>query len=78
MYQEQYYNVAIVGDGGVGKTAFVNGVKNLSFPKQYNPTVGIQVHSIESHDEKLINFWDYAGQEKYNLLKRKQYFLIKA
>lgn len=61
------FNVAIVGDGGVGKTAFVRGVKMQSFPRQYHPTYGIEVHQFVSANEKLINFWDYAGQEKYSL-----------
>lgn len=68
MSKQYYYNVAIVGDGGVGKTAFVRGAMGMAFPRQYHPTTGVKFHQIQSPEETIINFWDYAGQEKYNLI----------
>lgn len=62
------YNIGILGDGGVGKTAFIRSLKHNSFEPRYMCTVGMEAHPL--HQEVVI--WDFAGQEKYGPLNTKK------
>ena len=62
------YKCVIVGDTGIGKTAFV--IKHITgeFIQIYEPTLGVEVHPHvfnTSHGLFRFNIWDTAGQEKY-------------
>lgn len=62
------YKVVLMGDGGVGKTTFVNRHLTGKFEKMYVPTQGAQVHKLTFHTNvgKIdFNVWDTAGQEKF-------------
>lgn len=56
--------VFLLGDGGAGKSALVSSLRVGSFPQQYIPTMGAEIHplDIEGHSFRLF---DFAGQEKY-------------
>jgi GTP-binding nuclear protein Ran len=63
--------VIIVGDGGVGKTVFVNRHRTGEFTKNYVATMGVDVNPLLfSTTEGLVvlNIWDCAGQEKFSHL----------
>lgn len=65
--------VIIVGDGGVGKTTFVNRHRTGEFTKNYNATMGVDVSSLHFATSKGsvdMNIWDCAGQEKFSGLER--------
>lgn len=55
------YNIAILGDAGVGKTAFIRNLKCNSFEPKYNPTVGYKFHTLNA----TANLVDFDGQEKF-------------
>jgi len=65
------YKVVLIGDSGVGKTAFVNSHLTGEFTKKYVPALGVEV---EVHPAKfnttegpvIFNIWDYTGQEKFS------------
>jgi GTP-binding nuclear protein Ran len=62
------YKVVLMGDGGVGKTTFVNRHLTGKFEKMYVPTHGAQIHKITFYTNvgKIdFNVWDTAGQEKF-------------
>lgn len=62
------YKVLLVGDGGVGKTSYVNRICKGSFEKKYIPTMGVEVNPLAlntTHGQITFNFWDTAGQEKF-------------
>ena len=62
------YKVVLIGDGGVGKTTFINRHLTGHFEKMYVPTQGAQVHRLRFYTNYgLITFhvWDTAGQEKF-------------
>ena len=63
------YKVILVGDGGVGKTTFLNRAMNNAFDAKYIPTLGVEVHPIRigGHEQThaVFNVWDCAGQEKF-------------
>ncbi len=68
----QSFKLVFVGDGGVGKTTFL--IRHLTgeFTKQYNATLGVDVHSLDfytNHGPVRFNVWDMAGQEKLSGLK---------
>jgi GTP-binding nuclear protein Ran len=59
--------VCILGDGGVGKTEYIRRLKNGTFIRKYNPTMGVEVTRLRltGFDDIEFNIWDCAGQEKY-------------
>ena len=60
--------VAIIGDGGCGKTTFVTYLKTKYFEKKYVPTIGVDVVPYLVPDTNIaLNFWDTAGQDKFAL-----------
>ena len=53
--------VIVSGDGGVGKTSFVQAIaNNAPFSEAYVPTLGVSVSQLG-----LLDIWDLAGEEKY-------------
>jgi GTP-binding nuclear protein Ran len=60
--------VVLVGDGGVGKSAYVKKLFTGDFHKTYFATLGVEVYPIKCN-EKKFTFWDTAGQDKFGGLK---------
>eukprot|EP01132_Coremiostelium_polycephalum_P003632 gene3632-4523_t len=64
--------LVLVGDGGVGKTTFVQRHNTGAFESRYIPTLGVQVHQLPFYTNVgkiLFNVWDTAGQEKFGGLR---------
>lgn len=63
------FKIVVVGDGGVGKTAFIHRHLTGNFVKIYDPTMGVEVHPLIFHlkDKRVVtlNIWDCAGLDKY-------------
>jgi GTP-binding nuclear protein Ran len=62
------FNISFLGEGGVGKTAWIYKMKTEIFDKKYVATVGHEVHPYAvntNHGQILLSFFDYAGQEMY-------------
>lgn len=65
--EERTLNICLLGDGGVGKTTWINQVMNNTFEQKYVATLGVTCHSVAlDTDAGIINFniWDCSGQEK--------------
>ena len=72
------FKIALVGDGGVGKTVFTRRWDTGGFEKKYVATLGVEVHPIEFHTNcgvVIFNVWDTAGQEKFGGLRDGYYIL---
>ena len=76
----QSFKVCLIGDGNVGKTAFIRKLKvYLSWPAQsqifqtsYDSTTGVEVHQLKfetNYGLIALNVWDCAGQERYSGLR---------
>ena len=66
------YKLILVGNGGVGKTAYIKRIRTGEFEEKYFTTIGAEVHpiSFETNYGKLIfNVWDCSGQEQFSVLK---------
>jgi len=61
MEEIEQYNILIVGDGGVGKTTFINKLNKKSSSERYIPTYGVKQYKF-----KEFNIIDTSGQEKYS------------
>lgn len=62
------YKIAMVGNGGVGKSTYIQRLKGVEFDPRYQPTIGVEVHPIRLHTNKAVvtfNMWDTASQEKF-------------
>eukprot|EP01120_Amphizonella_sp_Union-15-10_P000629 TRINITY_DN1066_c0_g1_i5.p1 TRINITY_DN1066_c0_g1~~TRINITY_DN1066_c0_g1_i5.p1 ORF type:complete len:215 (-),score=38.33 TRINITY_DN1066_c0_g1_i5:131-775(-) len=66
------WKLLLVGDGGTGKTTFVKRHRTGEFEKNYNATMGVDVHPLTFHTSRgqiCFNVWDTAGQEKFGGLR---------
>jgi len=70
------YKVVIIGEGGVGKTAFVKRLLGKEFEKKYIPTSGGEKSSLNvltNYGLFSFSIWDIAGQEKLGGLREGYY-----
>lgn len=75
------FKVVLCGDGGVGKTTFVNRHISGEFEKKYVATLGVEVHPLTFHTNRgpiCFNVWDTAGQEKFGGLRDGYYIQAQA
>ena len=66
------FKCILVGDGGVGKTAYVKKLQTNEFEKRYVATLGVSVRTLDFQTDcgKIeFNMWDCAGQEKFGGLR---------
>lgn len=67
------FKIALVGDGEVGKTAWVSRLLTGRYENGYAPTPGVDVHPLlyTCTDGTHISFsiWDCAGVERYGGLR---------
>ncbi|OQS53768.1 GSP1 [Ecytonucleospora hepatopenaei] len=63
------FKICLIGEGGVGKTTFINKVLNGVFERKYIATQGAVTKDIVLclGNNSYVNYevWDTAGQEKY-------------
>jgi len=63
--------LAVLGEGGVGKTSLVNLYSGKAFPTIYIPTIGSNIARKEyklENEHIRINIWDIGGQRSFNPL----------
>jgi len=63
------FKLLVVGDAGVGKTAFINRHRTGEFEKRYIATQGVEVNPLPfntSVGQIVFNVWDTAGQERFS------------
>lgn len=66
------FKLILVGDGGVGKTAFVKRHLTGEFEMKYVATLGTEVHPLLFHTNRgpiKFNVWDTSGEEKVGGLR---------
>jgi len=66
------FKIAVVGDGGVGKTSLIKRYTKGSFESDYIKTIGAQFSKYEKQiggDQIRLIFWDIAGQNELNFLR---------
>lgn len=64
-----YFKIVVLGDGGVGKTVFVQKHRKGEFELKYIATMGAEVSPIHfqtSQGEVRLNMWDCAGQPRFS------------
>ncbi|XP_062283497.1 ras-related protein Rab-7L1-like [Scomber scombrus] len=75
--EEHLMKILIVGDGNVGKSAFVNRYVNGQFNKTYKMTVGVdfsvKVLKWSEKEQVRLQLWDIAGQERFISMTRIYY-----
>ena len=62
------YKVALIGDGGVGKTPLVKRWITGKFEHRTISTLGVDVHPVDYKNTRF-NVWDCAGLEKFGGLR---------
>ena len=70
------FKVALIGDGGVGKSCWVQRYLSPGFQKKYIATMGVEVTSLNlmtNYGLVKFNIWDCAGQEKLGGLREGYY-----
>ncbi|XP_053172884.1 ras-related protein Rab-7L1-like [Scomber japonicus] len=75
--EEHLMKILIIGDGEVGKSAFVNRYVNGKFNEGYKMTVGVdfsvKVLQWSEKEQVRLLLWDIAGQEHYISMTRVYY-----
>lgn len=64
----QHYTIQFLGEGGVGKTAWIRNLGKTHFEKKYVATVGCEVHPDfmnTNHGQILLTLYDYYGRDEY-------------
>ena len=64
--------VCVLGDGEVGKSAWITRHSTGQFVENYKPTMGAAVHNLRFQGEKgtvLFEVWDCAGRDEYGGLR---------
>ena len=62
------YKIILAGDGGVGKTTYINQLLKGKFTNTYTPTLGVDVFVLAfntNYGMFVLDIWDTAGQEKF-------------
>ncbi len=64
--------IALVGEGGVGKTTTLHLLLGDTPPKQYVPTIALNLETVENirFGNYSLVLWDFAGQERFRTLWR--------
>ncbi len=73
---EDKFNVMIIGDEKVGKTAILERYLKKTFTSERKQTIGIEHYDkVIEHENKefLFKVWDTAGQEKFRVMSRSYY-----
>ncbi|MBY8979986.1 MAG: GTP-binding protein [Candidatus Lokiarchaeota archaeon] len=73
--------VAVVGDGGVGKTSLIQKFTQGKFQTDYIKTIGAQLTHYETEIDGYkieLMFWDIAGQDDFHFLRPSFYKASKA
>lgn len=62
--------IALVGEGGVGKTTTLHLLLGDSPPLQYVPTIALNLETVENirFGNYSLVLWDFAGQERFRKL----------
>ena len=66
------FKCILVGDGGVGKTAFLKRHMSGEFERKYVATLGVEVHPLlflTNRGPIKFNCWDMGGQERFRGLR---------
>ena len=66
------YKCLLVGDGGVGKSTYIERLRKGAFDPKYTPTLGVEVHPLVfKRGDSRVRFivWDCAGQERFGCLR---------
>ncbi len=70
------YKIVVVGDGGVGKSAFLKRHRTGDFENKYIATMGVDVMPLTFNTNYgliIFKMWDCAGLEKFGGLKQEYY-----
>lgn len=70
------FKVVLLGDAGVGKTAFIKRHLTGKFTEKYCGTMGVEVRGLGFHTSAgyiVLNCWDTAGQDKYAQFNEEYY-----
>ena len=70
------FKVVVIGEGGVGKSSWVQRYLSPGFQKKYIATMGVEVASLNlmtNYGLVKFNIWDCAGQEKLGGLREGYY-----
>ena len=59
------YKVLLLGNGGVGKTTYLNRYVGRDFNPRYLSTEGISVMDTIEYNGRTISIYELPGQEKY-------------
>lgn len=66
---KQHFKVLLVGDSGVGKSAFRKRVVNDTFDERHISTFGVDISSVviqTTVGDVVFDLWDTTGDERYS------------
>jgi GTP-binding nuclear protein Ran len=70
------FKVVVIGDSGVGKSAFIERHRNGDFAREHVSTMGVEVHPLTFHTNRgriILKMWDCAGKREFEGLGEDYY-----
>ncbi|MFX1518348.1 MAG: Rab family GTPase [Promethearchaeota archaeon] len=73
MHHKYIFKVIVAGEGGVGKTTFINKYATNKFIQDTKITVGVSFHSFETkvNDGETsikLQVWDFGGEKRFRFI----------
>lgn len=69
---EYFFKVIVVGEGGVGKTTFINRYATKRFIEDTKLTIGASFYSFENKVNEYttikIQVWDFGGEKRFRFI----------
>jgi len=64
-----YFRVVFLGSSGVGKTSIIHWILDLPFSEEYNPSIGVRFHNVDTilgDNQYFLQFCDVSGNDVYS------------
>jgi len=66
---DDYFKVVFLGSPGTGKTTIIRWILDLPFSEEYNPSIGVRFHNVDTilgDNQYFLQLCDVSGNDVYS------------